>query len=170
MSDQSDPTQINKDTAVSIRYTLCDDSGDELDSNREGDPLTYIQGHGQLVEGVEKELQGKEPGYKTKIIVPPEEGYGAHNDELMMTLPKDRFDFEVQPGMVLHAQTAHGTIPLQVVEVSDEGVKVDGNHPLAGKTLHFEIEVIEIRAATAEELQHGHACHGCGEHEPPPSA
>lgn len=156
---------IGQDTAVSLRYTLRDESGDELDSNAEGEPLTYIHGHNQIVDGLERALEGQSEGYKAKLTVSAEDGYGPRQDALVITLPIDRFDFDIQPGMVVQAQSNQGVMPLQVVEVTDDQVVLDGNHPLAGMTLHFEVEVLEVRPATADELAHGHICHSCGQHD-----
>jgi FKBP-type peptidyl-prolyl cis-trans isomerase SlyD len=156
---------IGQDNAVSLRYTLRDESGDVLDSNTDGEPLTYIHGHNQIVDGLEKALEGQSVGYQAKLTVSAEDGYGPRQEALVMTLPKDRFDFDIQPGMVVQAQSNQGVMPLQVVEVTDEQVVLDGNHPLAGMTLHFEVEVTEVRPATAEELEHGHICHHCGQHD-----
>jgi FKBP-type peptidyl-prolyl cis-trans isomerase SlyD len=156
---------IGQDTAVSLRYTLRDESGTELDSNTEGEPLTYIHGHNQIVEGLEKALDGQAVGYQAKLTVSAEDGYGPRQNALVMTLPRDRFDFDVQPGMVVQAQSNQGVMPLQVIEVTDDQVVLDGNHPLAGMTLHFEVEVLDVRPATVQELEHGHICDSCGQHD-----
>lgn len=156
---------IKPDTAVSLRYTLRDDSGEEIESNRDGDPLTYIHGRGQIVDGLENALAEKTVGFTSAITLAPEEGYGPTQDFLVITLPKERFDFEIQVGQVVQAQSPQGTMPFVVLEVTDEQVVLDGNHPLAGKTLHFDVEVIEVREATPNELEQGHVCHGCGHHD-----
>ncbi len=167
MSDQS---TVSADKVVGIDYTLKDDGGEVVDTSDGGEPLPYLHGKGQIVEGLEKALEGKSVGDEVEIAVPPEEGYGPVDEAKQFSLPKDRFDFEVKPGDVVQAQLPNGAaVPIQVVAVADDGsVTLDGNHPMAGKTLHFKVTVMSIRDATEAELSQVHVhddnCTSC-DHE-----
>jgi FKBP-type peptidyl-prolyl cis-trans isomerase SlyD len=144
---------IGTDVVVGIIYKLTDENGDVLDSNQDGQPLHYVHGHGQLVAGVERALEGKQAGETVAVSVLPEQGYGAVDPDKLFTVSRDHFDFEVKAGDVVKAQLQDGQeMPLQVAAADAEEVTLDGNHPLAGKTLNFEIEIVEVRAATAAEL------------------
>lgn len=169
---------IADNTKVAIHYTLKDDAGNIIDSSAGKEPLNYIQGRGMIVRGLEKALDGKKVGDKFQLDVAPAEGYGEYNSELVRTIPKSAFQAdEIKPGMVFYAQTPAGTIPLSVKKVEEENVTVDMNHELAGKTLHFEIEVMKADPMTEEEIRQleeeseHHCCgkHGdgecCGKHE-----
>ena len=151
---------IGPDRIVSLHYTLSTD-GDQVIETSEGDePLTYLHGHGHVIPGLEKALFGKRPGDTGTIVVTPEDGYGPHDPERVVKEPRKRFGFDVQAGMILEAQLEDGSQhPFQVVAVDEAEVTLDGNHPLAGKTLHFAVRVLEVREATMDELAHGHA-HG----------
>ncbi|MCU0356454.1 MAG: peptidylprolyl isomerase [Cyclobacteriaceae bacterium] len=156
--------QISKHTVVSIHYTLRDNEGSVLDSSEGRDPLLYIQGIGNLIPGMEEGLEGKAKGDKLSIKVSPEKGYGVRSEELIQKVPRAAFgDQEVRPGMQFQAQSQHGTQVVTVTEVGLENVTVDGNHPLAGVELNFSVEVMDVREATADELDHGHV-HGPGGH------
>lgn len=153
---------------VAIYYTLTNSEGQTLDSNRSGGkPLVYLQGSGNIVKGLEKGLEGAKRGDTLDVVVAPEDGYGLPKDELIEEVPRTAFDpsMELQPGVMLRGQTPDG-MPLQarVLEVGDEVVRVDRNHPLAGTELHFNIFIYGVRPATPEELTHGHA-HGPGGHQ-----
>lgn len=154
----SDKISVSADKVVGIDYTLKDDSGEVLDTSAGGEPLPYLHGKGQIVEGLEKALEGKTVGDEVEISVPPQEGYGPVDDAKKFSLPKDRFDFEVKPGDIVQAQLPNGhAVPIQVVAVADDGsVTLDGNHPMAGKTLHFKVTVMSIRDATEDELSQTH--------------
>ena len=158
--------QIQKDKVVSIHYTLKDDDGKVLDSSTGKQPLVYLQGHGNLIPGLEAELLGKAKEEKLNVSIAPEKAYGVRQEEMVVEL--DRSNFEnpdtVQPGMQFQAQFDNGTQLLTVVGVTEDKVKLDGNHPLAGQTLHFDVEVMEVREASKEELEHGHV-HGDGGHQ-----
>lgn len=154
----SDQETVGKDQVVSIDYKLTDENGDLLDSSEGDKPLTYLHGHGNIVPGLEKALDGKSVGDQASVTVPPDEGYGERDSERIFEVPKDRFDFEVKPGDVVRVQTPQGVSPpVQVTAVTDDTVTLDANHPLAGKTLNFDVTVVEIRAASKEELDHGHS-------------
>ncbi|MDH2433836.1 peptidylprolyl isomerase [Pokkaliibacter sp. MBI-7] len=153
--------QISKHSVVSIHYTLRNDAGEELDSSVGGQPLNYIQGMGNLISGLEEALEGRQAGEKLNVTVPAEKAYGEREDQLVQQVPLTAFGGveNIEPGMRFHAETDHGPHVVVVLEVDDEHVVVDGNHPLAGETLHFEVEITEVREASQDELSHGHV-HG----------
>ena len=153
--------KVEKNKVVTIQYTLKDEKGSVLDATEKGNPFLYIQGHQNIIPGLESELEGKAKGDVFKVIIPPKEGYGETNPNLIQEIPKDQFPepSEIQEGMQFQADTPEGPMILTVLEILESTIKVDGNHPLAGKNLHFEVEVIELRDATAEEINHGHV-HG----------
>lgn len=157
--------QIAENSVASFHYTLTNDAGEVLDSSRGHAPLSYLQGAGNIVPGLEQAMQGKRVGDRFKVDVAPEDGYGLHHEGLVQAVPRAAFQGvdEVEPGMSLQAQTPQGTQAVTVTHVSADTVTVDGNHPLAGQSLHFEVEVTDVREASAEELSHGHV-HGPGGH------
>lgn len=157
--------QIAQDKVVLIHYTLKNDAGETLDSSSGGEPLAYIHGQGNLVAGLEKALEGRQSGDKLNVKVEPADGYGVRDDALIQQVPKRQFGgANVQPGMQFHAQTSQGHARVvTVVRIQGDMVTVDGNHPLAGENLNFDVEVTEVREATQEELEHGHV-HGPGGH------
>ncbi len=150
---------------VSIHYTLTNDQGDVLDSSIGSDPLNYLEGAQNIIPGLENALKPLAQGDKTKVSVEPGEAYGEHSPELVQEVPLEAFQGveKVEAGMQFHAQTESGPRVIVVKEVSEGTATIDANHPLAGQTLHFEVEIIEIRDATSEELEHGHV-HGPGGH------
>lgn len=151
---------------VSLHYTLRDPDGDVIDSSDGGEPLAYLHGAGNIVPGLERQLAGKKIGDKLAAVVPPEEGYGVPEGPGPQAVPRASFpdDVELEEGLQFFARGPGGeTIPLWVVEVDGDTVLVDGNHPLAGVTLHFDVEVVGLRDATADEQAHGHP-HGEGGH------
>jgi FKBP-type peptidyl-prolyl cis-trans isomerase SlyD len=153
--------KATQDAVVSIRYTLTVD-GQVLD---QGD-LDYLHGHGNIIQGLEEALEGKQAGDSMNVVVPPEKAYGERNEEGVMVVPLHAFpqDSEVQPGMQFYAEGQDGRpLPITVLEVNGDEVTVDSNHPLAGETLNFAVEVTGVRPASREELDHGHV-HGPGEH------
>lgn len=155
--------KISKDSVVSIDYTLKNDSGEVLDASTEGNPLDYLHGHGNIISGLEAGLVGKETGDAVDVRIAPADGYGEVIDQLRQEVPRDRFAGveSLEVGMQFQANTDRGPISVRIVEVSDETVTVDGNHPLAGQHLNFSVKVVDVRQASAEELQHGHV-HGAG--------
>ncbi|MBR9999873.1 MAG: peptidylprolyl isomerase [Cyclobacteriaceae bacterium] len=153
--------QVEKNKVVSIHYKLMDNDGNTLDSSEGRDPLNYIHGNGNLIPGMEEGLEGKQPGDKLDIKVAPDKGYGTRNDSLVQDVPKAAFgDQEVKPGMQFNTQDGH---TVTVTKVGLENVTVDGNHPLAGMDLNFDVKVVSVREATPDELDHGHV-HGPGGH------
>jgi FKBP-type peptidyl-prolyl cis-trans isomerase SlyD len=158
--------QIAQDKVVLIHYTLTDDGGKVLDSSSGGDPLAYLHGQGNIIPGLEKALEGKQAGDKLNVRVEPSEGYGVRDDSLVQQVPRRAFGSvsKVEPGMQFHAQSTQGQMRVvTVTHVQGDMVTVDGNHPLAGEVLVFDVEVAEVRDATGEELEHGHV-HGPGGH------
>lgn len=156
---------IETNHVVSIHYTLKGDAGEVIDSSAGGEPLAYLHGHGNLVPGLERELTGKNAGDKLQVKISPADGYGEYDPQLVQRVPRRalRGVGNVRVGMRLHAQTDHGPKPVTVTQIIGDMVTLDGNHPLAGKNLNFDVEIAAVRAATEEELSHGHV-HGVGGH------
>jgi FKBP-type peptidyl-prolyl cis-trans isomerase SlyD len=152
---------MSKARVVSIHYTLKDDQGTVIDSSQGGEPLQYLEGAGNIIPGLEKELTSASTGDKKNVKVPAAEGYGEKRDDLVLSVDRKQFpaDVNLKVGDRFRGgQDAHSPV-FTVVELSGDQVKIDGNHPLAGKDLNFEVEVTETRPATEEEVSHGHA-HG----------
>jgi len=158
--------QIAENTVVSFHYTLTDDAGKVIDSPAGREPLTYMHGTGQIVPGLEKVMTGRSEGDQFKVDVTPAEGYGERHAELEQQVPREAFQGveNVEPGMQFQGRGPQGVINVTVTKVENDVVFIDGNHPLAGQTLHFDVEVTGVREATAEETSHGHV-HGAGGHE-----
>lgn len=153
---------ISENKVALIHYTLRNAAGDVIDSSEGNEPLPYLHGHGNIIPGLEKALIGKAVGDKLDVNVSPEEGYGERNDALTQVMPKEAFQGvdELEPGMQFYAQGQDGGVQtVTIVAVDGNDVTIDGNHPLAGETLSFQVEVVEVREASAEELEHGHV-HG----------
>jgi FKBP-type peptidyl-prolyl cis-trans isomerase SlyD len=158
--------KIANGSVVSIDYKLHLGDGVVVDASGEGEPLTYLHGEGQIVPGLERELAGLAAGDSRKVVVPPADGYGDRNPQGLQRVERKAFPtgVELTVGMELSAVGPNGeVVPFVVHEVQADHVVVDLNHPLAGKTLHFDVTIREVRAATPEELEHGHA-HGAGGH------
>jgi FKBP-type peptidyl-prolyl cis-trans isomerase SlyD len=143
---------------VRIHYTLTDDTGDVLDSSSEGEPLTYLHGSGNIIPGLERELSGKRAGDTLQVKVDPADGYGEHREELVQAVPKSAFEGieNIEPGMRFEASGPEGSQVVMVTEVSDDTVTVDANHALAGEILNFDVEIVDVRVAEPEEIEHGH--------------
>lgn len=151
-------TQVAENKVVLIHYTLTVD-GQVVDSSDGGDPLPYLHGHDNIVPGLENALSGTETGKKVQVSVDPSEGYGQPSGTAPQGVPRDAFpeDAPVQPGMQFFVQDQGGNpAPIWIAKVEGETVFITQDHPLAGKTLEFDVEVVSIREATSEELQHGH--------------
>jgi len=157
--------EISADKVVLIHYTLKDDGGGVIDSSAGGEPLAYIQGHGNLVAGLEKALEGRQEGSSIAVSVEPAEGYGKHDSGLIQRVPKRSLQGsgEIKKGMQFQGRTGDGMRLFTVTGIVGDMVTLDGNHPLADKTLHFDVQVVSVRDATTEELEHGHV-HGAGGH------
>lgn len=157
--------QIADNRVATFHYTLTNDAGEVLDSSQGREPLAYLHNAGNIVPGLERAMAGRKPGDRFSVDVEPEDGYGVYVEELVQIVPRQAFqgvdDLEI--GMQFQAQTAQGTIPVVVTVIEGDEITVDGNHPLAGETLHFAVEVVEVRAATEAEIRHGHV-HGAGGH------
>jgi FKBP-type peptidyl-prolyl cis-trans isomerase SlyD len=156
---------ITRDQVVSIHYTLKNDAGEVLDHSADGEPLTYLHGHGNLIPGLERELAGKNAGDKLQVTIAPADAYGEYDPQLVQRVARRSLKglADIRIGMRLQAQSGHGARAVTVTQIAGDMVTLDGNHPLAGNTLHFEVEVAEVRAATEAELSHGHV-HGPGGH------
>ena len=158
--------KIEKGKAATFHYSLTNDAGDTIDSTHGQQPMGYLHGHSNLMPGLENALTDKEQGEKFKVSLQPEEAFGPHREDQVQQVPKDQFDNPdgLAPGVHLQVTSPQGSQIVTVVSVTETAVTVDFNHPLAGKTLHFDIEVLEVRDATAEELEHGHlhGPEGCG--------
>jgi FKBP-type peptidyl-prolyl cis-trans isomerase SlyD len=157
--------QIADRTVASFHYTLTDASGQVIDSSSGGEPLSYLHGVGNIVPGLEKELTGRSVGDSVKVVVSPEEGYGMPNPMLVQVVPRMAFQGveQLEVGMAFQAQTPQGPMSVAISRIDGDEVTVDGNHPLAGKTLHFAVDITDVREATVEECVHGHV-HGAGGH------
>lgn len=155
---------VSKNMVVTIDYTVTDTEGAELDSSRDSAPFSFMQGTGSVVPGLEAALEGRRPEDHFQVTIQPKDGYGERDEDLVFSIPKERLaeieDLEV--GSHFHVRKDSGEVMmLTVTGIKDGVVTVDGNHPLAGSTLHFDVTVKDVRAATGEELEHGHA-HGGG--------
>lgn len=155
--------EISQGSVVSIDYTLKNDSGEVLDASRDGSPLLYLHGRGNIIGGLEKALEGKQSGDSVEVRIAPEEAYGPVNEQLRQAVPRDRFQGveDLQVGMRFQAGTDQGPVSVQIVAVEEDTVTVDGNHPLAGQHLNFTVKVVDVRQASEDEIAHGHV-HGPG--------
>ncbi len=158
--------EITERKAVTVEYTLTNDAGEVLDSSRNREPLTYVQGMGNMISGFETELEGKKAGDKFSFAVAPKDGYGERDTSLLFSVPKEKFKStpDLKIGTRFEVTTPNGTMVMAVARIEDDSVVLDGNHPLAGNKLHFDVEVVGVRDATGDELaaaeNHGHGC-GC---------
>lgn len=158
------PTLVSDQLVVGIDYTLRDEEGELIDTNEGYPPLEFLQGFGQIIPGLEQALNGMAVGEKKRVVVAPENGYGEYQPEAQETVPLDAFpeDMDVEEGMEIQVQDDDGQVlQAMVAEVDGDEVTLDFNHPLAGVTLYFDVRIASLRAATAEELDHGHV-HGAG--------
>lgn len=154
--------KIAKNSVVTIDYTLTDDDGKVLDSSVGHGPMAYLHGHGQIVPGLEKALNGKGAGEQVKVAVAPKDGYGEKGGGKTMAIGREDLpgDVDLEEGMPLHATGPDGhDLVLWVQKIEGQQVTLSTEHPMAGVTLHFDVAIKEVRAATKDELQHGHA-HG----------
>jgi len=157
---------IAENKVVTLHYTLTDDEGTVIDKSDDGSFL-YLHGASNIIPGLENALTGKALGDELKVAVSPEEGYGERDDARLESVPREMFptDAKVEAGMQFHAEGPEGEMmTVTVAGVEGDMVSIDGNHPLAGVQLNFDVKVIEIRDASAEELEHGHV-HGPGGHQ-----
>jgi FKBP-type peptidyl-prolyl cis-trans isomerase SlyD len=151
--------EIANDRAVLIHYTVSTSSGEVVDSSQGEEPLAYIQGQGDIVPGLEQALLGKSAGDRVQVTVVPTMAYGEWDEDKLQTVPRSAFEdeTEIQPGMRFQAQDEDGDeVIVTVKNVTADEVTIDANHPLAGQTLSFDVQVVSVRDCTAEELEHGH--------------
>ena len=158
---------IAANKAVSIDYTLTNDAGEVIDSSAGGAPMVYLHGAGNIIAGLEKALEGKSAGEELSVAVEPADAYGEYSAELVAVLGRDMFEGvdELEVGMQFHASGPDGSMQIVTIrDVDGDEVTVDGNHPLAGQRLNFQVRIVAVREANAEELAHGHI-HGEGGHQ-----
>lgn len=157
---------ITKNTIVSLGYRLTNAEGQELDKADSSQPLSYLHGHRQIVPGLENALEGMLVGDKKEVSLSPEEGYGQIIPDLRLKLPRTQFpeEMEIAPGLQFEANLGDNRHTFTIIGEEGDDVKIDGNHPLAGQSLNFSVEVLAIRPATDEEIQHGHSHDGDSHH------
>lgn len=158
--------QIADRCVVTLAYTLRDAVGTVLDQADAGEPFVYLHGRHSIVPGLEQGLAGREPGARCMVTVTPQDGYGMRDEKLVQVVAREQFETEtpLAVGMQFHTRDAGGQVHMvAIMALADDAVTIDANHPLAGQTLNFEVEILAVREATLEELAHGHA-HGPGAH------
>lgn len=157
---------IAKDSVVTMNYTLKNEAGEVMDTSEGREPLVYLHGVGALIPGLEGELEGKAASDKLNVIITPENAYGSRRDDLLRVVSKDGFQGEeaLNEGMRVQLDTDQGPVVAVVAKIEETEVTLDLNHPLADMTLHFDVEVVDVREATADEISHGHV-HGDGGHD-----
>ena len=157
--------QIANNTAVSIHYTLTNDAGEELDTTVGGEPMVYLHGGGNIISGLEKALHNKDVGDKLTVHIEAAEAYGEFSEDMIQVVSREMFDGidKVEVGMQFHAAVNSGSGIITVIKIDGVDITVDGNHPMAGQALNFDVEIVGVRLATKEELSHGHI-HGAGCH------
>ncbi|MCQ2610945.1 MAG: peptidylprolyl isomerase [Treponema sp.] len=164
--------KIAKDCVVKINYVLKDKDGNQIDASN-GEPLEYIHGNNNLIIGLENKLEGHDPGDKFLAEVEPELAYGKYDENLLIELPREQFDtdMQIEVGMKFQAMGPMGPVLVSVAKVEGDKITIDSNHELAGKKLFFDVEVVEVRQATLEEIESlkqaasggcGGGCGGCG--------
>lgn len=161
----SEPTEVKDKVVVKMDYTLTVE-GEVLDSSKDEGPLEFLQGYQNIIPGLEKAMQGMKVGESKSVVVAPADGYGEFEKDSIIEIPRSEFpaNVPVETGLELELTDEEGYLMLAtIIEVGEEAVKLDTNHPLAGKELHFEVKVLELREATPEELDHGHV-HSHGHH------
>jgi FKBP-type peptidyl-prolyl cis-trans isomerase SlyD len=157
---------ISKDKVVSIDYTLTGTDGQVLDTSQGREPLNYLHGAGNIIPGLESALEGKNQGDQVNVSIPPDQAYGQRDEKMVQAVPRTSFQgvADIKPGMQFQANTNAGPRVITVVGVEGDNVTIDANHPLAGATLNFDVKIVGVRDASAEELSHGHV-HGPGGHQ-----
>ena len=155
--------QVADNMAVSIHYTLTNNAGEQLDSSIGGEPLVYLHGTGNIIPGLESAMLGKSVGDKFNVTIAAEDAYGEFSEQMVQVVPRQMFEGidTVEVGMQFHADASSGPAVVTVTKIEGDDVTIDGNHPLAGEALTFDVEVVEVRVATEDELNHGHV-HGAG--------
>ncbi len=152
---------ISDNCVVYIHYTLTDDDGTELDSSIGQEPFSYLHGSRSVIPGLEQALVGRVPGEALQVTIQPREAYGEIRPELIQKVPREAFAgvAELAVGMQFQAGDEHQPLNITVTEVSEEEITIDANHPLAGRVLHFDLTIEDVRVASAEEIAHGHVHH-----------
>ena len=155
--------QVADKLAVSIHYTLTNTAGEQLDSSRKDEPMVYLHGSGQIISGLEEALTDKKVGDKFNITIEPANAYGERNDTMLQEVSMSMFEGvdKVEEGMQFHADASNGVNVVTVTKIDGDKVTIDGNHPLAGEALTFDVDVVDIREATEDELKSQHI-HGAG--------
>lgn len=158
--------KVAENTVVVIDYTLKDNDGSVIDSSEGAGPLAYLHGAGNIIPGLEEALVGKEAGDEVQASIEPGKAYGERHEQLKQDVPRELFSGvdKVEVGMQFQSETEQGPVLVTVTDVKEETVTVDGNHPLAGVHLNFDVTIREVREASEEELEHGHV-HGEGGHQ-----
>jgi FKBP-type peptidyl-prolyl cis-trans isomerase SlyD len=158
--------KVAENTVVVIDYTLKDNDGSVIDSSEGAGPLAYLHGAGNIIPGLEEALLGKEAGDEVQASIEPGKAYGERHEQLKQEVPRELFSGvdKVEVGMQFQSETEQGPVLVTVTDVKEETVTVDGNHPLAGVHLNFDVTIREVREASEEELEHGHV-HGEGGHQ-----
>lgn len=162
-----DTILVGKDTVVTFHYTLKNKSGEVLDSSEGSNPLVYLHGYSQIVPGLEDALVGKTTGASLQVTVDPADGYGERREEMVITLPRKQGNLpeDIEVDYIVELVSPDGDeLPARVVKLTETEITLDANHPLAGETLFFDIQLTDVRVATAEEVSHGHV-HGPGGHQ-----
>jgi FKBP-type peptidyl-prolyl cis-trans isomerase SlyD len=157
--------QVADNMAVSIHYTLTNDDGEVIDSSIGDEALVFLQGSGNIISGLENAMVGKVVGDKFNVRIAPEDAYGELMEDMIQVISRDMFEGidDIEVGMQFHADVSSGSGIVTVVSIDDDNITIDGNHPLAGLALTFDVEVIDVRPVTEEEAAHGHI-HGAGCH------
>jgi len=158
--------KITKDSVVTFHYRLTTGESEFIEDSSDGEPLVYLHGYNHLIVGMEKALQGKKKDDQFSVTIAIEDGYGEKLDGLIQVVPRSSFEGieDVYVGMRFQASTEQGEVPVIVVAITEDTITVDGNHPLAGKPLDFTVDIKDVRAASKEEIEHGHV-HGKGGHQ-----
>lgn len=157
--------QVANKSAVSIHYTLTNSADEQLDSSIGSQPLVYLHGEGNIIHGLEQALTGKKAGDKLNVTIPAAQAYGEYHAERVQVISRSMFEGvdTIELGMMFDAEVSDGPGVVTVTKIEGDDITIDGNHPLAGEDLTFDVEIIDVRPATAEELAHGHV-HGEGCH------
>ena len=161
MNNSKNKSIVEKDIVVTLDYTL-KVAGEVVDSSEGGDPIVFLQGHGQIIPGLESALYGMGIGESKNVQVKPEQGYGDVDEKAFTVIPRNEFpsDIPLEPGVGLRLRDEDGEVmDAQIASVDENNIRLDFNHPLAGKDLHFSVTVVDLREATREEIEHGHV-HG----------
>jgi len=165
MSATDEPLSVARDRVVRFHYQIFNASGDVIETTRNSEPLAILHGRGNVMRGIEDALEGRKAGDRFEVTLPPEQAYGPRKDDFTQRISKKYFrdPARLKPGMTTQLSTEEGTRSVTVLKVGGKVVDVDMNHPLAGQTLGFDLEVVEVREATREEIAHRHV-HGSGGH------